>query len=195
LVESGAVKRTIGLSMLLLAGCHHQQPKVSDAVLKKILAISPGITNACLDKIRWTGIKAMPGIEQCDAVTSEKRWRGLWREYFEDSRFCEEPAKECDARSPGVWVSLEVKSAPKGFYDTPPGGLYAVEVVGKETLRPDYLESIPKRRLVVHRFISVKQIEAPPPQPTKAEMIKDWKACEAARTCEPNWSEINKIED
>jgi len=50
------------------------------------------------------------------------------------------------------------------------------------------------QELVVDRVISMKEVEAPPPPPTKAEMIKYFKECEAAKTCIPNWDEINKDE-
>jgi hypothetical protein len=185
------------LSMLsLVAGCHQRQPKVSEAALKQIRALSPGITDDCLDKIKWGGFAAMPGVEDCEAMSSEKVWTGLWRAYFEDDRFCEAPAKQCDGTTPGIWVRLDTKVMPKGFdYRTPPGGLYGVQIIGRETLYPDRLEGVPKKRLVVHKFTSVKQVEGPPPQPTKAEMIKSWIACEAAHTCRANWSEINKIQE
>src|SRR5258705_4520017 len=36
-----------------------------------------------------------------------QRWRGLWRNVFEDSRFCPEPARTCDHNTPGdrIWLS------------------------------------------------------------------------------------------
>lgn len=197
------MKRFALVSCLFVIACHHAQPQLSDAQLKRIRALSPGITDACLDKIKWGGIRTMPDTEHCMAIGPEKHWTGLWRTYFENDRFCEAPAKECNATSGGTWVSLEARTVPRVVLNgSSPNGLYAVELVGRETLKADYLESVPKKRLVVHRFASIKRIGAfpqvddqPPVPRTKAEIIKYWKSCEAAHTCRPDWSEINKIQD
>jgi len=200
LVDAGPMKRLVVLSCLLIFGCHHRQSQLSDGQIKRIRALSPGITSACVERIRWGGIRAMPDTEHCMGMSSEKHWSGLWRTYFENDRFCKALAKDCNAKSAGTWVSLEAKVVPRVVLDAAsPNGLYAVEVIGKETLDADYLENVPKKRLVVHRFVSIKPIgtfpqidDQPAPPRTKTEIVKYWKACEAAGTCQPNWSEINK---
>lgn len=151
-----------GFLLLLLVSACHREPSLSADVVKAIRADVPGITDACLDKIGQGGVAAMPDTEHCESMTAERHWSGLWRHLFEDSRFCEAPAKECDERTVGTWVTLEMKTAPIDFIKTPPGGLYAVQLIGRETLYPDRLEGRPKKRLVVHRFVSFRQVEAPP---------------------------------
>ena len=79
--------RLILLSCLLICGCHHRQPQLSDAQIERIRALSPGITSACVETIRWGGIRFMPDIETCMTMSDEKHWRGLWRTYFENDRF------------------------------------------------------------------------------------------------------------
>lgn len=134
-------------------------------------------------------------VDECFRMDPPRRWKGLWRDEFEGSRFCPAPATRCDFNMPGdlIWLNPERVSRKE-----PDGGLYAVEFIGRRTAvkgrfyghlgGSDY-------ELIVDRFISMKQVEAPPPQPTKAQMIKDWKACEAEGTCRPNWDAINKIQD
>lgn len=75
--------------------------------------------------------------------------------------------------------------------------MYEVEFIGRRTLYPGMQGhmGMSKHELIVDRLISMKEIEAPPPQPSKAEVVKDWKECEAAKTCIPNWEEINKMKD
>jgi hypothetical protein len=75
--------------------------------------------------------------------------------------------------------------------------LYQVDFIGRRPLHSGSFGhfGLFPTDVVVDRMISIKQVQAPPPQPTKAEMVKYWKACEAANTCRPNWSEINKMQE
>jgi hypothetical protein len=126
--------------------------------------------------------------EICVKMLPQQRWSGLWRNDFEGSRFCPEPAKTCDQNMPGerIWLS-ETPGRPEG-------GLYQVEFIGRRTMyKGSYGHmGLSDHEIIIDRLIALSEIEAPPPEPTKAEMIAYWKKCEAEKTCIPNWDEINK---
>jgi hypothetical protein len=79
----------------------------------------------------------------------------------------------------------------------PPGGLYAIDFIGRcsEGVGMFGHFGMSKHEVIVDRLLSIKQIEPPPPEPTKAEVIKETKECEAAKTCVPDWNAINAIDD
>jgi hypothetical protein len=154
------------------------------------------------DKVEF-GAPAIATVptDQCFKMTKPQRMRGLWRNDFEGQAFCAAPARECPAskwkpNEPGVaWIDFS--SPLPGSADTPPGGLYAIDFVGRETAYPGpYGEyGLYNQEVVVDRLLSITEVKAPPPQPTKDEMIKDFKQCEKTKTCIPNWSEINEMDD
>lgn len=139
--------------------------------------------------------------DQCFKMTKPQRMRGLWRNDFEGQAFCAAPARECPVgrwkpNEPGVaWINFA--SPLPGSADTPPGGLYAIDFIGRGTAYPGrYGEyGFYNQEVIVDRLLSITQLEAPPPEPTKDEMIKYYKQCEKAKTCIPNWSEINGMDD
>ena len=137
-----------------------------------------------------TKVIASSPIDRCVKMSPEQHWRGVWRNDFEGSRFCPEPATTCDHKTPGerIWLS--------GTPGQPQGGLYQMDFMGRRTMYKGPYGHMggSDQELVVDRVISMKEVEAPPPPPTKAEMIKYFKECEAAKTCIPNWDEINKDE-
>ena len=206
------MKRVVTVVALVvgLGACHQSEPPrefnermilgpLTDAELNMLRKDFPGMTAACLKKVRAYGINGMSGVplDQCFEMTPQRRWTGLWRNAFEGSQFCEKPARECTFDSPGgrVWLTSEVgvgMPVPHGR-----GGLYAVDFMGRRTLHRGVFGhmGVFDHEIIVDRVISIKQVEAPPPPPTKAEVIEDWKQCEAAGSCIPNWEQINKMEE
>jgi len=122
----------------------------------------------------------------------------LWRNNFEGSQFCEPPETQCDAAKLDprrfIWLELD---PPAGWEDTPPGGLYAVDFIGRRSLFRGFFGhfGMSRNEVIVDRLISIRQVEAPPKEPTKAEMIADSKKCEAEKSCVPNWSYINGYDE
>jgi hypothetical protein len=178
------------------------EPKLSDAQMEQIRVAEPGMAERCLDMMKWGGIDAAPsGTDECFKMTKPQRMRGLWRNDFEGQAFCAAPARECPA---GKWKPNEAGVAwidfalpVPGSADTAPGGLYAIDFIGRETAYPGrYGEyGFYNQEVIADRLLSITQLEAPPPQPTKDETIKYFKKCEEAKTCIPNWSEINGMDD
>lgn len=128
--------------------------------------------------------------------------QGLWRNDFEGSQFCPAPAKTCgyldsDKRAaPIIWMDFAI-SLPVDFKEQGRGGLYAVDFIGRRFSSRGHYGHLGMfdEAVVVDRMISIKQLEAPPPPPTKAETIREMKECEAARTCIPDWDYINSMKD
>jgi len=138
----------------------------------------------------------------CSACDRSERMQGLWRNDFEGSQFCHVPAKTCgyvpknERTSPTIWLDV-ADAVPFEFQRHHFGGLYAVDFIGRRhSFRGSYGHmGLYDEEIIVDRMISMKEIQAAPPPPTKAEMIEDWKKCEAAGTCFPNWSAINNTEE
>ena len=187
---------TAALVFLLLAAC--RQPKLSEEQIERIRQAEPGMSEACLELARYGGIEALPQeIDKCDRMTPKRRWTGLWRNEFEGSVFCATPAKECSSQSPDqTWLDFSI-SLPARWKGMPPGGLYAVDFIGRATVFPGHYGhmGVFRHEVIMDRLISMREIEPPPPEPTKAEIIAEMKRCEAARSCKPNWSYINSLKE
>ena len=139
------------------------------------------------------GVKAIASrpTALCVKMLPERRFVGLWRAAFEGSRFCPAPAKTCDHKTPGelIWLS--------NYPGRPHGGLYRVEFFGRKTMYkgPYGHFGVFDQEVDVDRMVSMKEIEPPPFWWKKSELVKQWKACEAAKACKPDWNEINKMKD
>ena len=192
------------LAAELLTGCKQQpqrQQKMSDAAILQIHREMPGMTDECLDKLKWGGTEALPQkYEDCFRFSAPQRMQGLWRNQFEGSEFCEASGRCPDAKvdaDPAAFTALGMGSPLAGREDTPPGGLYAIDFVGRRSVGAGMFGhmGMAKNEVIVDRLISIREVEAPPRQPTRAEFIKDIKACEARKTCVPNWSYINSYDE
>jgi hypothetical protein len=139
---------------------------------------------------------------ECYKMTEPRRMHGLWRNDFEGQAFCAAPAEECPP--PGRWQPnhpgvawIDFGSPLPGSDYTLPGGLYAIEFVGRATAYPGHYGGYGfyNQEVVVDRLVSIKMIEPPPAQPTKADLIRSLKECEKAKTCIPDWNWINETDD
>jgi hypothetical protein len=91
----------------------------------------PGRPVPCGREEKHNGVSVIVGspTEQCFKMHPARRWRGLWRNDFEGSQFCPEPATRCDHNSPGERVWLREKPDRR-----PDGKLYRVEFTGRKTM-------------------------------------------------------------
>src|SRR5438045_77463 len=88
------------LVVVLLASCEQQHPqrqqKISDAELQRWRTDMPGMKQECLEKMKWGGIEALPkNSDDCFQFTQPMRMRGLWRNDFEGSEYCDGPVSNC----------------------------------------------------------------------------------------------------
>ncbi len=92
---------------------------------------APGRPVPCGREEKHNGVTVIVSAktEQCFKMLPSRRWRGLWRNDFEGSQFCPEPATKCDFNSPGerIWLSEKPDRRPDRK-------LYRVEFIGRKTL-------------------------------------------------------------
>jgi hypothetical protein len=95
-------------------------------------------------------------LDQCYKMDSPRRWRGVWRNEFEGSRFCPAPAMKCSYYSVGDRIWLDASKSPDQT-------LYTVDFIGRRTAvkgryghmgGSDY-------EVIVDRVISIRQMEPP----------------------------------
>lgn len=120
-----------------LSNCDQPQAKVSDENLQKIRGGIPGMTQNCLEKIRFGGIEAMQDrVDRCFEMTKLQRWNGLWTRDIELSRFCPTPARQC-SRTPdtgSIWLTSEASAL--DAIQRLPVPTYRIQFVGRRTMRP-----------------------------------------------------------
>jgi hypothetical protein len=83
------------------------------------------------------GVIASLPTDHCFKMTSPHRMHGLWRNNFEGQEFCAAPANLCPSGDGTRVAWIDVRSLP-GLEDTPPGGLYAIDFVGRSTAYPGH---------------------------------------------------------
>lgn len=142
-------------------------------------------------------IESLPE-DQCVRFSRPVRLEGLWRNEFEDQAFCAAPAKGCHPagkwrpNQPGVaWIDFATPLA--GSDDTPPGGLYAIEFIGRKTAYPgSYGEyGFYNEAVIVDRLLSIKTIDRPPPGQMTEELVARYRMdCAGKPICMPN-SEVS----
>jgi hypothetical protein len=187
------------LCVAMLAACHPQKPKMTDAQVAAMRASDPGMTDACLEKLRWGGVEAMPQrTDQCYKFDKARRWKGHWINQFEGSIFCPAGSPCPDERSGAanaIW--LEFSSTRPVQNELKPGGVYEVEFIGRRSIGEGHFGhmGMSPNDIIVDRMISMNQIEPPPPEPTKEQVIAEWKKCEAEKSCIPNWQVINSMDE
>jgi hypothetical protein len=178
---------------LLLSGCSYQsadayrdiRDQVEATTGLPLLGVGP-----CAQAMRDEKFEPRKNVyEICYRLTDPERWRGLWRNDFEGSRFCAAPGKRCSHDRPGERIWLEYSF---GLTDTKPrqwkiqpGGLYEVDFIGRRTAVKGKYGHMggSDHLLLVDRMISIREVEAPPLPITKQDAEALWKECEAAGSC------------
>jgi len=130
-----------------------------------------GPTRPCLRKEhdpKLGDYYAFVGTDQCYRTLPQQRWRGLWHDAFEDSRFCAAPAKECDYQTPGdrIWLNGEkVRTKPPGAI------LFAVDFIGRRTAVKGHYGhmGMSDYEVIVDKVISMQPLEFDP-EPTETQI-------------------------
>ena len=98
--------------------------------------------------------------DQCVKMGPKQRFKGLWNDEFEGSRFCPAPADQCSFVSRGehIWLSFSPKL--DGFEASRPSGVYAIEFVGRQTAYPGLYGHMggADEEVIVDRIIAIKRI-------------------------------------
>jgi hypothetical protein len=177
------------LFAILLAGCHQPKPKLSEEKIRAIRALAPGMTNACVEKLRWGGIDALPTrSDQCFKFERPKIWKGRWVNEFEGSIFCAAGSPCPDRRSSydeQTWLEFSPDNPVQDKFK--PGGVYDIEFVGRRSIGAGMFGhfGVFRNDMIVDHLISMKQVVLPP-EPTKQHVIADMKRCEADKSCVPD---------
>lgn len=155
-----------------ISGCTPSQseqpgakPAMSDARIESLRADFPGMTQSCVERVRFGGMEAFPNaVDQCFQMTPSQHWAGLWRDEFEGSKFCSAPATQCpdEKDSNNVWLTLgdgvqrPAESA---------GKLYAVEFVGRKTLIRGHHGhlGVSDHEIIVDKIISITPVQTGQP--------------------------------
>ena len=161
------MRLTFLAALLALAGsCKQapaQKPVMSDAEMRKLHARAPYMTDACLNKVKWGGIEALDDSDDCTQRLPPARWHGLFRNNFEGPLFCPRPAHMCPAGTQADKIWFEFEPRPESLKHAIPGGLYAVDFIGRRSARGSPRGAWGfSQDIVVDRLISLKEIEAPP---------------------------------
>ena len=152
------------LGCVALVSCNQRAAEMSEHALDKLQATMPGMTNACVDKARYGGIDAISSlpVDECFKMAPPERFRGIWRNDFEGSEFCPEPATECDYDAPGddIWLSHSKTLKAQPVPHAGDGRLYQIEFMGRLTAKRGHFGhfGVFDREVIVDRVISLRPL-------------------------------------
>jgi hypothetical protein len=149
---------------LLVVGCHHRKPAMSDEDMKLVRAEYPGMSEDCLDKIRRGGPTALPiATDECFKMTDQRQWSGLWVNGFEYSDFCPAPASGCPDRNSGelIWLSASRSIHLSSYEGQSAAPMYEVKFIGRMTSNRGHFghAGLFDREIIVDRLISIRSVE------------------------------------
>ncbi len=144
--------------LVLIAGCN--QPKLDDETVEKIRK-EPGIKPDCVSKVQYGGLEAWPATQDCYEMTMPRRWKGVWRDYFEGQQFLPKlPNSRSLDRSVNIWIyfSQGVRPIPP----TPTRRSYTIDFVGRRTVhRGDFgYHGMWEHEMIVDKVLSLKPLGA-----------------------------------
>lgn len=146
--------------LLTVQACDWQPERLPDNVIQDFRENMPGMTEQCLQKIRYGGIEAMPSsTDKCFEMTPAQRWKGLWRREFENSRFCPSPATSCPSRTNGERIWFSGKDLKRSDYSE---GVYQVEFIGRHTAKKGHYGhmGVFDHEILVDKIIAISPVSA-----------------------------------
>ncbi|MDE1467894.1 hypothetical protein [Aurantiacibacter sp. D1-12] len=146
---------------------------MSDEDMALLRETLPGMTEECLNIVRYEGIEAYPNdTGRCFEMSEQRRWKGLWIAEFEYSVFCGPDGMACypdeaEEATDTVWLSFASGAEqddifPNGFaYDSSSDGIYEIEFLGRITsIRGSHGHmGMSQREIVVSEVISIELVD------------------------------------
>lgn len=146
----------------MLGGCHFREPAISDADFQELRAALPGMTERCLNAIRYNGINAFRDDAECYRMQRQRLWVGVWNTGWEWTDFCPGATDSCEIQQgDNYWLDYDPEAnVPK---EVEPG-LYRIAFIGRRTEMPGFYGHMGmyKHMIFVDHIISMKLIEARP---------------------------------
>lgn len=173
------VPAILPLFLLFGAGAEDDdRPKVQGAVSEQEVD--------CVPKI---GVGIDPKYsEECKRMTDPRLWRGLWRNEFEGSQFCAEPATVCsfnsDRAQANVWLDSSYSWPAEFKGKARLGELFKVEFIGRRTVHPGMHGhmGVFDHEIIVDRMLSMELISERS-RPTKADVEAMKAQCRKTPKC------------
>ncbi len=128
----------LGLALALVA-CNGRTPVLGEDEIALLRETYPTMTEACIEAVRFQGFDAMNGeVDQCFPMQPARRWKGIWVNEFEGSRFCPTSRDTCEYSDVGenVWLSFPTGRRPEDVDAHGDGTAYVVEFIGRRTRDP-----------------------------------------------------------
>jgi hypothetical protein len=132
--------------------------------------------------------------DQCFKFSRPELMSGLWRNQFEGSQFCARETTRCQSEDDAAFVALSFAQPLLGDAYTPPGGLYAVEFIGRRSLHGGRFGhfGMADNAVIVDRLIAIREIEAPDPGGMTEALAEGYRdECRGAEICIPNSGAVN----
>lgn len=184
---------TIALIALLLSSSHQRTPFMTDAEIAKLKAVLPGMTDRCVEILRFGGIAAIPQpVEQCFKFATAQRWTGYWRSDFEMSQFCVRLEAKCFYGEPSDMTWLSFTDDAEKISDPPiiknagnNRGFFAIEFVGRKTsLRGMHGHmGMAPHAILVDKVISMRRVTMPKPPNFERDYGMQWETCLQSGNC------------
>jgi hypothetical protein len=120
----------------------------------------PGRPGPCAREERQNGIAVIVSapVDRCFRMLPPRRWRGLWRNDFEGSQFCPEPATRCDygTEKEQIWLTERPDKRPDGK-------LYRIEFIGRKTMYKGAYGHMgaSDHEIVMDRLIAAQEVAKP----------------------------------
>ncbi|MGB3471558.1 MAG: hypothetical protein WBA51_12110 [Erythrobacter sp.] len=140
-----------------LLGCQPPDSAISDDQFLGLRESHPGMTQACLNEIRYGGVDQWrPDDPDCFEMLPAQRWIGLWEHGWEWTNFCPVPETTCEGISgDGTWLTFSSKASPDANI---PDGVHRITFIGRRTKIPGSFghEGSYKHLMVVDQIIAIE---------------------------------------
>lgn len=97
-------------------------------------------------------------------MTPPRRWIGLWRDDFEEQRFCPAPSQECSYATRGDHIWISFKPGTRLRQGSATSRTFLISFVGRRTLLPGHHGhmGMSAHEIVVDKLLSISPLGVGP---------------------------------